>query len=285
MLLGWAVVGVLVWMSPARPEVVEAEVLAVDHGLAVLVRAPSGKTLLYDCGRMRDEQVGRRIVAPALWERGARRIDCVVISHADSDHFCGLADVIERLEVGEVRVPPGFARLGDRGVADVLKACRNRGVPVRTIVAGDTLDMGKDAHASVIHPEREWAPHAPDNARSVVLEVESNGWRLLLTGDLEGEGLDAVLRRRRGERYAAMLAPHHGGRTANPARLYAWARPEVVVASQRRPPSEAVDALAAVERSGVRVLRTWKDGAVRLRWEKAGLRATAYQGPECSEPR
>jgi competence protein ComEC len=279
LLAACVLVGAMVWLAPKRPAVLEADVLAVDHGLAVLVRSPAGRTLLYDCGRMRDEQVGRRVVAPALWNRGVRRVDCVVLSHADSDHYNGLADVLERLEVGEVRVPPGLMRLGDRGVIGVLTSCRRRGVPVRTIVAGDSLDLGSDVHVSVIHPEREWAPDAPDNARSVVLDVEANGSRVLLSGDLEGAGLDAVLRRR-GKRFDCLLAPHHGGRTANPARLFEWARPELVVVSQRRPPPEAFDALAAVERSGVRVLRTWRDGAIRLRWEREGLRATGYLSAE-----
>jgi competence protein ComEC len=64
----------------------EADVLAVGHGLAVVVDIGHGHALLYDCGRMRDPSVGRRIVAPALWARGVRTIDSVVLSHADPCH-------------------------------------------------------------------------------------------------------------------------------------------------------------------------------------------------------
>ena len=46
------------------PTMVEGEMLAVGHGLAVLFRLPDGYTFLYDCGRMGDPRVGRRIIAP-----------------------------------------------------------------------------------------------------------------------------------------------------------------------------------------------------------------------------
>ncbi len=72
-------------------------------------------------------------------------------------------------------------------------------------------------------------------------------------------------------RWDAFLAPHHGGRAANPPWLYEWAAPRLVLASQRRPIDHASDALAPPERRGVPVRRTWREGAVRVRWEPGGL--------------
>ena len=81
------------WAAPAwlfsanlasRATTAQAEFLSVGHGLAVLIQAPNGQTFLYDCGRLGDPSVGRRIVAPALWERGVNRIDAVFLSHADA---------------------------------------------------------------------------------------------------------------------------------------------------------------------------------------------------------
>src|SRR5205807_2684016 len=55
-LAAWGAAG-LAWPSP-RPGALEAEVLAVGHGLAVVVQAGDGRALVYDCGRMRDPRVG-----------------------------------------------------------------------------------------------------------------------------------------------------------------------------------------------------------------------------------
>ena len=49
----------------------EAEFLAVGHGLAVLIHTPDGQTLLYDCGRLGDPTVGRRIIAPRSGHAGS----------------------------------------------------------------------------------------------------------------------------------------------------------------------------------------------------------------------
>src|SRR5581483_1579382 len=101
-LVGWAGIGLVVMSRVDRPGEPEAEVLAVDHGLAVLIRSAEGRATLYDCGKLNDPHVGRRVIAPALWSRGLGRIDQVILSHADSDHYNGLPDLLDRFAVGEV---------------------------------------------------------------------------------------------------------------------------------------------------------------------------------------
>ncbi|HEX8201271.1 MAG TPA: alpha/beta fold hydrolase, partial [Isosphaeraceae bacterium] len=238
-------------------------------------------TLLYDCGRMRDPRVGRRVIAPALWARGVRRLDAVILSHADADHYNGLPDLLDRFAVGALYVPRGFAGAANPGTDLLLDAARARGVPVRPIAAGDRWDLGGAATLHVLHPPAGWRPEAPDNARSAVLELAEGGRRFLLTGDIEGEGLTALLAQS-SPAPDALLAPHHGGRSANPPALYAWADPALVVVSQRRPPPWTRDALEPLAARGIPVLRTWQRGAIRLRWTEAGLVARGFGdgGPE-----
>lgn len=266
--------GVAARAAPGGPPA--AEVLAVGHGLAVVVETGGGRAVLYDCGRMRDPSVGRRVVAPALWARGVWRLDAVVLSHADADHYDGLPDLLERVPVAAVLVPEGFASAANPGAAALLDRVRARGVAVRTVAAGDAWGAGA-ARFAVRHPPRGWNPAAPDNARSVVLEVSWRGRRLLLTGDLEGDGLAALTAAPPAGRVDVLLAPHHGARAANPAALYDWARPAAVVVSQRPPPPGARDPLAA-RGPATPVWRTWRDGAVRLRWTEAGIVARGFLG-------
>lgn len=270
-----AIAALGLWLTPRAPTVLEADVLDVDHGLSVLVRAPSGRTLLYDCGRMRDPRVGSRVVAPALWRRDVRRVDVLVLSHADLDHFSGLADLLERVPVGEVRVPPGFGANGDRAALDALDACRRRRVPVRPIAAGESIDLGPGVSCRALHPSADWRPDATDNARSVVLDVNTGGRGLLLTGDLDGPGIDALLATE-APPVDVMLAPHHGGRTANPARLYAWADPKTVLVSQTAPDGDPVPELAALQRDGRALRFTGADGALRLRWSDSGIAVRGF---------
>ena len=62
----------------------------------LLIKTPDGRAFLYDCGRLGDPSVGRRIVAPALWAGGVGRIEAVYLSHADQDHYDGLLDLLDR---------------------------------------------------------------------------------------------------------------------------------------------------------------------------------------------
>jgi len=266
------VLGAWLPTGTGRPE---AEVLAVGHGLAVAVRSGDGRTLLYDAGRMGDPRVGRRLIAPALWARGVSRLDSVVLSHADSDHYNGLGDLLDRFAIGEVVVAPGFVGESNPGAKALLDRVRGRGVPVRTVAKGDRWALGRDVRLTVLHPPAAVGRGAKDNERSVVLEVESGGRRLLLTGDLEGPGLAALIGRE-APSIDAFLAPHHGGRASNPPWLYDWARPGLVVSSQRRPAPGSRDALTEVERRSVPVLRTDRRGAVRLRWTETGLAADGF---------
>jgi competence protein ComEC len=81
-----------------------------------------------------------------------------------------------------------------------------------------------------------------------------------------------------------MLSPHHGGRTANPASLFDWARPRAVVVSQRPPRTGSSDALTVIERRHIALWRTWRDGAIRLRWTDRGIVATGFVNPPSPRP-
>ena len=194
---------------------------------------PDGQTLLYDCGRLGDPTVGRRIIAPALWARGVNRIDTVFLSHADQDHYDGLPDLLDRFPITEVRLPPGFAGANNPLAVELIDQLRKRGVPVRPITAPARWEQA-GVQFTVWHPPDGWHPETSDNSRSLVLDVAFAGHHLLLTGDLEQPGLDQVVASPPPEPAPdAFLAPHHGGKSSNPDWLYEWANPRAVVVSQR----------------------------------------------------
>ncbi len=66
----------------------------------------------------------------------------------------------------------------------LLDAVRARGIPVRTTAAPESWEPG-GVRIAVRHPPVGWYLEAPDNARSLVLDVAHDGRHLLLTGDLE----------------------------------------------------------------------------------------------------
>jgi competence protein ComEC len=206
---GWLCVGLIGGAARLPPDELRCTFLAVGHGGCTVLELPDGRTLLYDAGALTGPDVTRRQIAPFLWSRGVRRIDEVILSHADLDHFNGLPALLDRFAVAQVTCTPTFADKDTPGVAHTLAVLERRGIPTRIIKAGDRLIAG-DATLEVLHPPPV-GPNGNENARSLVLEVRHAGHSLLLTGDLEGPGLERVLR----------LPPHHVDVLTSKSFLYA----------------------------------------------------------------
>ena len=78
----------------------------MGHGCAVLLEFPSGQTMLYDAGQSGAPSAGVRTISEFLWHRGITRLDAVVLSHPDIDHYNALPGLLEKFSVGEVCVSP-----------------------------------------------------------------------------------------------------------------------------------------------------------------------------------
>jgi len=271
--LAWLCVG-LIAGTPSRPtEELRCTFLAVGHGGCTLLELPDGRTLLYDAGAMAGPEVATRHILPYLAHRGIRRLDEVFVSHADIDHFNGLPAILERIAVGQVSVTPSFdERDTDAGRAVRAALARQR-VPVRVVQAGDRLTYGA-LRVDVLHPPPS-GPEGKENYRSLVLHLTHGAHRLLLTGDLEGPGLDALL-----DQPAlpvdVLMAPHHGSPAANTGPLAAWCQPRVVVSCEG-PPRGPVRRPEPYTAAGAVFLSTWAQGAVTVRSGAAGLQVQTFR--------
>ena len=234
---GWTWRGLAVWVAgglalglrPVPTDGLRATFLSVGHGCAVLVELPAGRTLLFDAGSFVDGRRAQRTIQSALWSYGHSRLDAVVVSHADVDHFNGLPGLAETTPIGSVLLAPSSLDFTQAGVVDLCEGVARCGVPIRLVQSGDTLPLDPEVTCEVLHPPADFRA-ADDNANSVVLKLTYRDRSLLLTGDLEGSGLDRVLSLPGGE-VDVLMSPHHGSRGANPPALGVWASPQVVIAS------------------------------------------------------
>lgn len=278
----WLVFG-LALGGPRESDEMRATVLAVGHGTCAVIEAPDGRVILYDAGTVAGPDAVRRTVAPFLWHRGIARVDEVFLSHADLDHFNGVPELLRRFRVGRVTFTPTFAQKDAPGVETVLAALERHNVETRVAVTGDSFTAG-EVLFDVLHPPRA-GPPGPENVRSLVLLVRHAGHRVLLTGDLEGEGQALALAKPLAP-VDVLLVPHHGSKNANAPRgtvenpergdVARWARPKLVVSSQR-----AGAPVAHLRASyGAPVWDTPTFGAVTLRSHSTGLVAEAFRAPD-----
>ena len=230
--------------------------LAVGHGGCTVIQTSAGRTLVYDAGSMAGPDVTRRSIAPYLWSRGVRRIDELYVSHADLDHFSGVPNLLERFAVMRFSLTPSFSQREAVTVALGMDELRRRNVPTRVVKSGDSETVD-DVRLDVLHPPSR-GPEGKENVRSLVLHVRVGGLKTLLTGDLEGEGLDRVLALRRPE-LDVLMAPHHGSPLANVAALAEWARPTIAIGCAGRPRSVRSPA-PVYEAVGAEYLSTHDEG-------------------------
>ncbi len=266
--LGWLCLGLLVPFLRVPGDELRCTFLDVGHGGCTVLETPDGRTILYDAGSLSGPPRALQKIAPFLWQRGIRRIDDVILSHADLDHFNGLPDLLERFAIGRVIRTPSFSEKTSPGVGVVLKRLKQQRIPVEVVRAGDVILAGDEVVLEVLHPP-EVGPEGKENVRSLTLLVSHQGHRILLTGDLEGEGLYQVVQTKTPP-IDVLMAPHHGSKGLDTVGLVKWAgTPWVAISSQGRPRGRRE--VPAGYRQVKHFLRTWDVGAVTVRSHASGL--------------
>lgn len=214
---------------PKAPAGLTCEILAVGHGLAVVTHCPNRSTLVYDAGSLIGPEVAAEAVCGSIWRHGQRRVDVLVASHADADHVNGVSVVADRLSAGTLLVHRTFLDFSQNLVTEVVEEWSRAGGRCRLIAAGDRIVLDPQVTIEVWHPPAAFRGNR-DNANSLVLCIRYAGRSILLTGDLEQDGLAALLSLPRSPA-DVLVAPHHGAKSANPPALAAWVNPAWVVVS------------------------------------------------------
>jgi competence protein ComEC len=271
----WLICGLALRAGEHRKGQFECTFLSVGHGTSVIVRSPEGQTLLYDAGRLGSPSSAARSISHALWEEGIMRLDAVTVSHADIDHYNALPELLEQFRVGTIFVSPLMFREDVEPLRVLRAAIRTSGVPLRELQAGDQLSLGESTVLSVLHPAAEGV-RGSDNAQSIVLAVECCGRRVLLPGDLESPGTEALLAQPAWD-CDVLLAPHHGSARSNPPGFSAWCTPEWVVISGGHANDSAGSVRSGYEAAHARVFHTADDGAVRFRFTQDSVSAFRWR--------
>lgn len=174
--------------------------------------------MLWDCGSL-TPRVGERVVARAARELGAGRVRTAMITHGDTDHLSGLADVVAPLGVRTALVSRVFADHAARAPwlapGRLVAALRGRGVEVRVVGAGDSFALGA-ATVEFLWPPPGYVPRLVNDASLVarVRVATGAGERFaLLTGDIGPQSIARLMEDPEAGTFvgASILElPHHG---------------------------------------------------------------------------
>ena len=279
-------------ISPAGSGKFHCTMIDVGHGTCVLVQTPGGQNLLYDCGSYGNPECGRLSIVPALWQAGVHRLDAVILSHADLDHYNCLPEVLERIQVDQVVTAPGMWDAQVAPLVELRRLIQDHGAKLVEVAQGDQLSLRDPttkcrflgppaAHADNLLSEGE-----SDNSRSLVLVIEVFGHRLLFPGDLEGPGLERILAMPRLD-CTMIMAPHHGSEHSLPGQFLKWSTPEfVLISADGFKADGSAYTAGAAQADDLRVVyRTFVDGAIRFEITPASCSQSAAGNPPAGSVR
>ncbi|MBQ8803057.1 MAG: MBL fold metallo-hydrolase [Tyzzerella sp.] len=194
-------------------------------GDSVLLIAPDGTTMLYDCFK----PISAAYVVYALQELGITKIDYFVNSHPHVDHMGGFSLIARYFEIGHVYLPGAenaYENPGTMGgsCAAMMNDIKSLNIPYSYLVEGDSFKFGSDVSVKVYNPPANLDFDNIDaNEWSLALKLVYKDASVLLAGDCGnnkaklGRSTEAELAAKYGSELQADVSKcnHHGDGNVN----------------------------------------------------------------------
>jgi competence protein ComEC len=246
----------------------------VGQGDGLAVRTGRGSAIVVDSGpapaAMRD----------CLDRLGIRRVPLLIITHFHADHVAGLSGVLQGRRIGQLWLSP-LAPPGPLTAMISHQAARE-GIPTNAPLPSTRASVG-EAELQVLGPVDHLAVDQDESSKqndsSLVIMVKVRGLRLLLTGDVEPPGQQAIVATGVDLRADVLKIPHHGSAQQDPA-FFAATRARLAIATAGVDNDYGHPAPRTVQlarSAGMMLLRTDQDGSVAVRLDGERLAAVTQR--------
>ncbi len=238
----------------------------VGQGDSILISS-NGYHALIDFGNQSD--FGNELL-DSLRSYGVTELDCVIISHYDTDHVGGAAKIIGALEVYHALLPEQYDR-GESSFDDLQYALENNETKVYPAKVGTVVNIG-EFEITLLNYNRD---ADNENDKSLVLMAEIEGRKFLFTGDAGVEIEKQLLNDNINVDCDVFKAAHHGSRNSNSKEFITAASPSFGVISvgasnQYGHPHEEV--LSNLTEVGAKVYRTDRSGDITFKIEDGNIK-------------
>ncbi|MGB2961010.1 MAG: DNA internalization-related competence protein ComEC/Rec2 [Candidatus Omnitrophota bacterium] len=184
----------------------DAAVLEFTDGSVMMIDGGSG-------GNWTGRDAGRNVIAPYLWQRGIRKIDCVLLTHDHEDHIGGLLYILDNFKVGTVidgggRVGKGFEKKLYERFLGIIKKKKIERLEARR---GDIIEGLPEAKFYCFNPPGDFSYGDPNNDSIVVKAITNSDNSIIFCADAASRAMKDMLRFGPKLRSNLMKVPHHGG--------------------------------------------------------------------------
>jgi len=211
--------------------------LDVGQGSSTLIEYPSGYRVLIDGGGssyLKKTTVGERVIAPYLWEKGISRIDEIIVTHPDADHYNGLPFIINHFSTAIVWLNtltskhPSFRQF--------LKLLEKRTIIPHLATEGLNLRKEHEPLRCIANSSRWTEPSLTQDNRKggnngLILQVCANNLCLLLPGDIGKQTERILVEKNLSLHSNFLLSPHHGSATSNSEQFLQAVQPAYMIVS------------------------------------------------------
>jgi competence protein ComEC len=229
--------------------------------------------MLMDGGGLREDRfdIGKNVIAPFLWNKKIRKIDLLVLTHPDPDHFKGLNFIASHFSIGT---------FWDNGVqGDSESYIRLQETLLKKKIRRSSLNeqtlpqLIHGVQLSVLNPpvmkESQRGNQNPSllNNQSLVMKMQFKQIAILLSGDIEQQAEYRMIRKGFPLKADLLKIPHHGSSSSSTQAFLEKVKPSYAIlsVSERnlgRLPHREV--LRRYEQLGTRIFRTDKHGAITV---------------------
>lgn len=213
--------------------------LDVGQGDAIFMQDNSGTTYLIDGGSSSINGVGNYRIIPYLKCNGISSIDYMIMTHSDEDHISGLKEILQQSRTGirtvNLLLPNPDMSCKEEAYYEMAELASENGINTVYIEAGDTF-LGSDGFSiQCLHPEAGFNAESA-NAYSTALSVVYGSTSFLLTGDIEGNGENALLERFQNDntlpaKYNILKVAHHGSKNSTSDEFLERVSPDISIIS------------------------------------------------------
>jgi competence protein ComEC len=275
----WILIEPVTLVAPGVAGRLRVTTLDVGHGDAIVVQLPDRRSVLVDTGGSLTGStfdIGGRVVAPALWALGTRRLDVLVLTHGDPDHAGGAAAVVRDFRPREIW--EGIPVPNLPAMQALRRQAEASGVPWRERLAGDAVRLG-DVTLRIHHPPpADWERRRVRNDDSMVIELEYGRVSVVLAGDIGAEVERGLAPRFGPAGLRVLKIPHHGSSTSSAREFVSALGPRVAILTAGASTRVNEDVLRRYAEIGAAVYRTDVHGAVIVETDGRTLTVSTFTG-------
>ncbi|MCQ2551047.1 MAG: DNA internalization-related competence protein ComEC/Rec2 [Clostridia bacterium] len=200
---------------------------------------------------------GEKTLKPYLLKNGAGKLDATFATHNHSDHYKGLVSLSKDFNIYTSYISSGY------NTDDILAKEHEY------VNNSNTIKLSKDFTIDILWPMQgvKLEDEEDENSVSLVLMVNLKGKKILVTGDIQQECEEELVKLYKNKLKCDILkVAHHGSKYSTTDEFLDYANPKIAIISVGRnnyghPAIETLDKLST---RGIKTLRTDQQGAIGI---------------------